>query len=158
MCKPQEWATRILCGKFGTLPDGELKWNALGQPLPCDFDICCAYLFCVFMWWTSCEPISDRRLSLAPRPLLAFGQSAHVPRIPVAFRWIRFLFSRAFLRFVAFTRIIVWWHWRTQLRRISPISGLVETRGTTNWGKVTFLLHINKRAHINAVAQWCLTQ
>lgn len=73
---------------------------------------------------------SDGQFNLVTRPPLAFVQWAHVPRIPMNSLWI----SRAFLWFSAFTRIIVWWHWRTQLRRISPISGPVETRGNYKWG------------------------
>lgn len=89
--------------------------------------------FCVmYKLWAN----RDARLNPAPRPLLAFGQSAHVLRIPMNSLSI----SRAFLWFTAFTRIIVWWHWRTQLRQISQISGPFETRGNYKWRNSDFFI------------------
>lgn len=98
---------------------------------------------------------SDGQFNLVTRPLLAFIQWAHVLGIPMNSLWI----SRAFLWFSAFTRIIVWWHWRTQLRRISPISGLVETRGNYEWETVDFILSqqtIVKRSRKSSFMTWCV--
>ena len=79
---------------------------------PLRFDICWAYLFCVFVMYNRWAN-SGGRLNSLTRPPLAFIQWAHVLRIPMN----SVLISRAFLWFNVFARIIVWWHWRTELRR-----------------------------------------